>query len=145
MKNNLVVNDRYEIMFLWKTRVGKMHDSKALAKDGIAWYLPTNTPIFYDTAYIGLLKQLLEHELYIPKKSTKLKKLSNEEKMINKIISSFRVKAEHVIAHTKKFNIVSMKFRNRVSWNYWSVKINLKHEVMSVACGLQNLHAIYGK
>lgn len=120
-----------------------MHDSKALAKDGIAWYLSPDTPIFYDTAYIWLLKKLLEHEIYIPKKNGKIRKLTEEEKEMNQLISSFRVKAEHVIAHVKKFDIVKYKFRNRVTWDFESVRMNLKHQVMSVACGLQNLHALY--
>lgn len=122
-----------------------MHDSKAFAKDRVAWYLPKNIPVFYDTAYIWLLKDLLEHELHIPKKNTKLRKLTHEEKGRNKLISSYRVKAEHVISHIKKFNIISEKYRNRFTWDFWAVEFNLKHKVMSVCCGLQNLHALYGK
>jgi len=61
------------------------------------------------------LKKLLEHDLYIPKKNGKIRKLTEEEKEMNQLISSFRVKAEHVISHVKKYNIEKYKFRNRIT------------------------------
>ena len=49
----------------------------------------------------------------MPKKKSKKKPLSQEEKMKNRNLSSQRVLNEHVIGKVKRFKIVADKYRNR--------------------------------
>lgn len=50
-----------------------------------------------------------------PIKSSKLYKLTEEEKIFNKLFSSHRIIIEHVISFLKKFHILSDRFRNKIS------------------------------
>jgi len=49
----------------------------------------------------------------LPKKSSKKKPLSKEDKALNRCISSFRVTNENVISSVKRFKIIADKYRNR--------------------------------
>lgn len=97
-----------------------------------------------DSAYIGLQK--LAHKngypRYICKKNRKIVKLSTDDKDMNRLISKFRVWIEQTIGHIKRYDIVSDKFRHKLSWNYRTVNMNLKHQVMVLCCWLQNLHKL---
>ena len=64
-----------------------------------------------DTGYQGLTK--LHANSATPKKKTKKKPLSKEEKKQNRQLSSSRVVIENVIREIKIFRIVSEKYRNR--------------------------------
>ena len=70
-----------------------------------------NVEEIVDTGYQGLQK--LHQKTSIPKKRTKKKLLSSEDKRLNREISSARILAEHVISRIKRFKIVSTKYRNR--------------------------------
>lgn len=49
----------------------------------------------------------------MPKKKTKNKPLTKEEKAQNKKLSQERISNEHVIGAVKKFKIIADKYRNR--------------------------------
>lgn len=49
----------------------------------------------------------------MPKKKSKKRPLTNEDKKQNRILSSLRVLNEHVIGKIKRFKIVSDRYRNR--------------------------------
>jgi len=120
-----------------------MHDYKMLLKDDLNNSMNTNIPVFIDSAYIWMLKDFDQDTLLnISKKNWKINKLSKEDKELNVILSSIRVQIEHTIWHIKRFKIVSNKFRNRIHWKYQTVRLNLKHNSLLLACWLQNLHRI---
>lgn len=64
-----------------------------------------------DTGYLGMQKIHLNTQM--PKKKSKKKKLTKEEKKMNKELSGQRVSNEHVIGKVKRFKIISDKYRNR--------------------------------
>lgn len=64
-----------------------------------------------DSGYTGI-KKLQKHSR-LPKKSSKKKPLTKEEKKQNREISSERVVNENVIGSLKRFKIISDKYRNR--------------------------------
>ena len=68
----------------------------------------------------------------IPKKATKGKPLTQEDRAENKVISSFRVVVEHAIAGVKRFGVVSQALRNR--------KAFFDDLVMELSCGMWNFH-----
>ena len=64
-----------------------------------------------DMGYIGVQK--LHQNSLTSIKSSKLHKLSKDEKWYNSQISKIRINIEHVNAFLKKFKILSTRFRNR--------------------------------
>ena len=64
-----------------------------------------------DTGYQGIVKLHANSE--IPKKNSKKKPLSEQDKKQNHILSSSRVTIENIIRDIKIFRIVAEKYRNR--------------------------------
>ena len=64
-----------------------------------------------DTGYQGLQKRHLNTEL--PKKKTRKRPLSKEEKKKNAEFASKRVLCENVIGALKRFKIIADRYRNR--------------------------------
>lgn len=64
-----------------------------------------------DTGYLGIDK--LHPNSTLPKKNTKLHKLTALEKLKNKIISSARIVIEHVNSALKRFKILANRYRNK--------------------------------
>ena len=66
---------------------------------------------FVDSGYTGIIK--IQSNTQLPKKRTKKKKLTKEEKQENRRIASERVTNEHAIGFLKRFKIISERYRNR--------------------------------
>ena len=130
VKNTIVTDSKRKILFLWKTQEGKIHDKKLYDSD---WIWSVKIDKYWDTGYIWW------NWITTPKKWSKNKPLTDEEKETNKIISSFRVVVENSIAWIKRFAIVSHKLRNRVYGNYKTVKMDFKDKVILVSAWLHNL------
>jgi DDE superfamily endonuclease len=64
-----------------------------------------------DSGYNGIKKS--QENTRLPKKSSKKKPLTLEEKKQNREISSERVVNENVIGSLKRFKIISDRYRNR--------------------------------
>lgn len=64
-----------------------------------------------DTGYTGIKR--LHNNSITPKKNSKKKPLSKEDKVFNHIVSSQRVFNENVIGTIKRFKIIADKYRNR--------------------------------
>jgi len=88
---------------------GKRHDfrlfkeSKTHIREGIQ--------VETDTGFIGITK--IHANSVLPKKRSKKKPLTKEDKKRNKEISSSRVTNEHAIGFIKRFKIISERYRNR--------------------------------
>ena len=64
-----------------------------------------------DSGYAGI--KHLQQNSRLPKKRTKQKPLTKDEKQLNRKIASDRVLNENVIGRLKRFKILSDKYRNR--------------------------------
>jgi hypothetical protein len=64
-----------------------------------------------DTGYQGIAK--IHLNVMIPKKRSKKKPLTTDDKVRNKAISSERVTIENIIREIKIFRIIAEKYRNR--------------------------------
>jgi hypothetical protein len=64
-----------------------------------------------DSGYTGIKR--LQSSSLIPKKRTRGKVLTKEEKRTNRAISSERALNENVIGRLKRFKILTDKYRNR--------------------------------
>ena len=69
------------------------------------------TAIETDTGYQGMRK--LHANSVLPKKRSKKHRLSKEDKIRNRQISSDRVVNEHIIGRVKRFRILLERYRNR--------------------------------
>jgi len=88
---------------------GKRHDFRLFKESRV--HIKPETELYTDTGYQGIVR--LHANSLLPKKKTKKKPLSKEEKAFNRCVSSNRVLNEHVIGCVKRFRIVSDKYRNR--------------------------------
>lgn len=86
-----------------------MHDFRLFKESKT--YIHPSTKAQVDTGYQGIIKRHLNSE--IPKKKTKKKPLTKDDKILNQQISSSRVLVENVIRSIKIFRIVAEKYRNR--------------------------------
>ena len=64
-----------------------------------------------DSGYQGLQKK--HGKVLIPKKKTKLHKLTKEEKKANRELAKKRIKVENVIRRLKIFRILGERYRHR--------------------------------
>ena len=80
-----------------------------------------------DLGYIGIQK--FHSNIEIPKKNSKLHKLTKDDKLDNQLKASKRIYIEHINAKIKTFQILKYKYRNRRK--RYNLRVNL-------ICGLIN-------
>lgn len=111
VKTQIHVTPDTDIEAVSKSYAGNIHDKKVY--DTCQTYCIVKGKLKRvkkkgDLGYIGT-------ECSTPIKSSKLHKLTDEEKLFNKLFSSQRIVIEHVISFLKKFHILSDRFRNKIS------------------------------
>jgi len=128
-KNVIVANEKKRILILSPSKHGRVHDKKLSDKNMLARGIPDAVAILADTGFQGL--QHLHPNTLIPKKKPRGGFLTDEEKAMNRLISSVRISVEHAIGGMKRFRCVSDVYRN---------KNGLDDQFVNVAAGLWNLH-----
>ncbi len=88
---------------------GKRHDFRLFKESGV--HIHPKIKSLTDTGYQGLHK--IHPNSSLPKKKTKKRPLTKEEKKRNRELSSERVLNENVIGKVKRFKIVADRYRNR--------------------------------
>lgn len=88
---------------------GKRHDFRLFKESKIHIHPDINA--LTDSAYLGLQK--IHAKTQMPKKKSKKKPLSKEDKKNNAKLSSERVINENVIGLLKRFKIIADRYRNR--------------------------------
>ena len=88
---------------------GKRHDFR-LFKESKTRIHP-DIKVVTDTGYQGIVKLHSRSEL--PKKRSKNKPLTSDDKKRNQVLASERVGNENVIGMLKRFKILSDRYRNR--------------------------------
>ncbi len=124
---------RGKILYLSETYEGSVHDKKICDEDPFEFH--QETELLQDLGYQGHAPK--NAVIQMPVKSSKYKKLTEEEKNNNKMKSSRRVAIEHAISGVKRCRIVKDKFRYR--------RYGYDDLVMELACGLHNLRVDYRK
>lgn len=92
--------------------------------------LPLEISAWVDTGFQGLQK--IHPNTQIPKKKTRDKPLTEEDKQENRLISHFRVIGEHAIAGIKRLRSASDVYRNK--------RPNFDDTMMLLAAGIWNYH-----
>jgi len=130
-RKNLVVNDENRrIILVTPTVKGSMHDKKIYDKYGLGNSIPKDVTQWVDTGFQGINNDY-DIAVEIPKKNSKNKKLTYEEKENNKTISGIRVINEHAIGGIKRMRAINDIYRNR--------KGNTDDKLMIVSAGIWNL------
>lgn len=73
--------------------------------------LPGTTEVLADKGYTGLAR--LHPNCVIPKKGTKKRRLTAEEKRSNGQLAKRRIGIEHINRFLKRFRILSSRYRNK--------------------------------
>ena len=88
---------------------GKRHDFRLFKESKT--HIHPDTDVLVDTGYQGIKKIHGRSEL--PKKKTKKKPLTKEDKKANRQLASERALNENVIGVLKRFKIIADRYRNR--------------------------------
>jgi hypothetical protein len=105
----VVVDKRSRIVICTNFANGKKHDFKLFKESKVRWTKRSHSVT--DTGYLGIQK--IHRNAIFPKKSSKKRPLTKDDKKQNKAISSERVLNENVIGSLKRFKILSDRYRNR--------------------------------
>jgi DDE superfamily endonuclease len=103
------VDKRSKIVICTNFANGKKHDFKLFKDSKVRWTKHSHSVT--DTGYLGIQK--IHGNSILPKKSSKKRPLTRDDKKQNKAISSERVVNENVIGSLKRFKILSDRYRNR--------------------------------
>ena len=130
-RKNIIINDENKrIILVTPTMKGSMHDKKMYDHEGLGNIIPKYVTQWVDTGFLGINKEC-DIDVEMPKKNSKNRKLTFEEKANNKIISGIRIISEHAIGGIKRMNSISDIYRNR--------KGNIDDKLMIVSAGIWNL------
>ena len=109
MKSQVVVDNTNKKVICTNFFNGKKHDFRIFKESCVK--VQSNVEMKVDSGYQGLQK--IHAKTSLPRKKTKKKPLSKEDKLYNKQLSSVRVLCENVIGMLKRFKIIADKYRNR--------------------------------
>jgi hypothetical protein len=130
-RKSVVVTDiKRRVLIITKQKSGRRHDKRLADKESIFENIPQEVSIYADTAFIG--EGRVHKKLLLPKKKSKGRVLTYDEKETNKIISSYRVLVEHAIGGIKRYRCISEKLRNR--------KAYIDDTLLLLSGGLWNYH-----
>lgn len=131
-KHLAAVDETKRVLVLSKARGGRLHDKRFHDEDDIAGSVPDETPIEVDLGFLGLHKEY--DNIRLPHKKPRGGKLSSAQKEENRALSQSRVICENAFAGVKRYNAVSVVYRNRVK--------DFDDHLMLTAAGLWNFYSI---
>lgn len=122
------------VLFLGQTQDGHKHDKTCIDEENLQAPSCRNPiKMLTDLGFLGL--QIVNMLIFMPRRKPPGKELTADEKTVNKVISSLRVKVEHAIAGVKRNRSVLDICRN--------TREETADLLMSIACGLHNLRVAH--
>jgi hypothetical protein len=109
LKSQVVVDKKSSMIICTNFCNGKKHDFKLFKESKVRWRQPILGIV--DSGYTGIKK--IQSTSLLPKKRSRGKSLTKDDKRTNRAISSKRALNENVIGRLKRFKILSDKYRNR--------------------------------
>jgi DDE superfamily endonuclease len=127
VKNNRIIDiEERLVRYLSPTFAGRIQDKRICDEEDYTF--PPGCVLCKDTGCQGF--EPAQVWTYQPKKKPRKQERSAEERAANAMISSIRIRVEHVIAGVKRCRIVHDVLRN--------TKAHFDDLVMEIACGLHN-------
>lgn len=130
MKAQVIADKKSGIIICTNFSNGKKHDFRLFKESKIA--INKKIKALSDTGFQGICK--LHKNSEIPKKKTKKRPLTKQEKEKNRQISSQRVKIENIIGFVKRFKVFSNKYRCRRK--RFGLRFNLICGICNFDCNL---------
>jgi len=109
MKSQVIADKKTGVIICTNFSNGKKHDFRLFKESKTR--INEKIKVGVDTGFQGIHKFHKNSE--IPKKKTKKRPLTKQEKENNREISSKRVKIENIIGFVKRFKVFSIKYRCR--------------------------------
>jgi IS5 family transposase len=107
---------------------GRKHDFRLFKESKVHMHPKTKT--VGDSGYQGIQK--IHEDSEIPKKKSRRKPLTKEDRKRNKKLSLIRIFVENVLALIKRFKIVADKYRNRRK------RFGLRFNLIAAICNREN-------
>ena len=128
LSNNVITQtSTWTVCYLSQTYPGRRHDKRICDEEGYTF--PRFAELFQDTGFQGYSPE--EVITYQPAKKPRNRELAIDARFINKVISSVRIRVEHILSGVKRCHIVKDIFRNH--------RTGFGDTIMAIACGLHNL------
>ena len=131
-KHLAAVDETKRVIVLSKAREGKLHDKSFHDQDDIAGNVPDEIPIEVDLGFQGLQNQY--ENIRLPHKKPRGGALSEAQKQENHCLSQSRVVCENAFAGVKRYNAVSVVYRNRIE--------GFDDHLMLTSAGLWNFYLL---
>lgn len=109
LKTQIVVDKKSQKIICTNFSNGRKHDFQLFKESKIL--VCHNINIIVDSGYQGIQK--IHSNSLLPRKKSKKKPLTTEDKKNNRNIASQRVTCEHIIGRIKRFKIIADRYRNR--------------------------------
>jgi hypothetical protein len=126
-------NPQRAILFLSDCWVGRTHDYRMLLEEfppAEGWFAEFRLRV--DLGFLGIEKDFVCKELFIPHKKPQQKELTLEQKAENKLLASKRIVVEHALAGLKRYRILSDRLRLH--------DLELYNVILGVCAGLWNFY-----
>lgn len=114
IKIQIIINEKTDEIAGVAFEKGSVHDFKLFKET--TGKLDEKTPFIADGGYLGIEK-IFKNSI-VPKKKSKYKPLTDEDKALNKLISNIRISVEHVNCQVKIFRILAERYRSRIDTFY---------------------------
>ncbi len=107
-----------EILEVSPPAPGSIHDYTLFKMTKTGERLPRDNPCYLDKGYQGAKKDYPDLKLFIPKKGNRWYKVSEKDKLQNKLFNKIRIKVEHAILKCKRFKILKQIYRHSLKDYY---------------------------
>lgn len=111
-KTQIIVNENGEIRAVSGSIPGSVHDLELFRQSGAAKRIPEEVTAGGDSGYQGLHNELPKHSVFVPHKATRAHPLTPDQKLVNRELSSIRIRVENTLAELKHFKILADRFRH---------------------------------
>lgn len=132
-KNVVVTDEKKRILVVSPTKPGRRHDKRLTDRELLIERIPKDIGIWADSGFQGIAH--LHPNTLVAKRAHKNKPLTKEEKKENRIISSFRIVAEHAIGGMKRYRVMTDVLRNKIGV--------FDDRIAVVTAGIWNYHLTY--
>lgn len=129
-KNIVVADEKKRILVVSPTKPGRRHDKRLADRINLMKHIPKDVGVWTDSGFQGI--QDMHPNTLVAKRGRKNKPLTQAEKRENRVISSFRIAAEHAIGGMKRYRVMTDTLRNKIGV--------FDDRIAVVTAGLWNYH-----
>jgi len=134
-KNVVVTDEKKRILLVSPTKPGRRHDKRLADRELLIERIPKDVGIWADSGFQGI--QHCHPNTLVAKWAYKNRPLTHDAKRENRIISSFRIVAEHAIGGMKRYRVMTDVLRNKIGV--------FDDRIAVVTAGLWNYHLAYSQ